>query len=198
MGSSITILAIITLIVVAWMRNDDGCWLASAVRVYATIGIVCVLSYSMHRWGIHGRMLPSILWDMHRKHHRHDDREDVDKDQDHDDGVLGEVGIDVLAGVMLVPLTFVGLADLPSIVFFTVAYTCGHLLMYHRGNAHDDVRGRVHREHHRRPTTNFGPYVMDIAFGTTTEGVVESLDNLTPCILCGLLAGLAVSVFCAP
>lgn len=60
-----------------------------------------------------------------------------------------------------------------AIIAYAIVYSSIHLLTYH----YADVE--FHKQHHRDPTTNFGPCLLDIFFGTQ-EGPEEPLAIYVP------------------
>lgn len=188
MGTVACICAITALMVMAWDTRTHA--IVRSIRVVFTIVLTYLLAYASHRWILHGGIIPGVRH-MHRMHH-----EPLVSRAYQSPGRLAEhisdISIACMVMLIILPLVPFGIIDLPALVFASVGHTTGHLLIYHSPHdptGHDRVRGAVHEAHHQRPDTNFGPYLLDLVFGTN-DAVIEYSDHVTLTFVLALLAAL--------
>lgn len=87
--------------------------------------------------------------------------------------IFGSGGISLLlANVVITKLYHVRLLDNHMIIFIALLYTTTHMINYHF------YKVPTHIQHHVNTNTNFGPDLMDILFGTKSDGdEIENMDN---------------------
>jgi len=71
-----------------------------------------------------------------------------------------------MTGIWVVPTSV--------ILFYAIWYTSVHIVNY------SVIGSQIHRDHHKNVGTNFGPDVLDHAFGTNHESKKEDLIDLAP------------------
>ena len=121
-------------------------------------------------------------------HHEPDDKKWYDDVIETFVNIFGSGGIIVLVANLIVERMFgVKILDNHIILYNALLYTSTHMFNYH----YYDVQ--THVSHHLDPTTNFGPDIMDIIFGSKQEGgEIENMDNsiINVIILAILVAGV--------